>query len=150
MGRQYRAIRAAASALLVAAAVGTGGMVGMTSALASAPGTVDLSGTVVDGSGTPLAGVHLVVAEELPPDGGFTAVQTTTAADGSFTAEVFAWGTADAPAILTIRTAPDETIEVVGATCSQTWGVTVRDERQVALADLAPDAAPDALALTAS
>lgn len=146
MGLPYRTIRAAASGLLVAAAVGTGGMTGMTSALAADPGMVALGGTVVDGNGAALAGVHLVISEELPPDGGIAAFHATTAADGSFAADVYAWGTADAPATLTIATPADEAVEVVGETCSQTWGVAVAADREVALAD----AAPDPLALTAT
>lgn len=136
MGLQYRAIRAAASALLVAAAVGTGGMAGMTSALAADPATVGIAGTVVDGGGSPLAGVHLVISEEHPADGALAAVQAVTGADGSFGADVQAWGTAEAPAKLTIKA--DDELEVIGETCSWTWGVTVDDVRDVTLADAAP------------
>jgi hypothetical protein len=143
---RYRTIRATASALLVAAAVGTGGMAGMTSALAGAPATVGLEGTVVDGADAPLGGVHLVISEELPPDGGLAAFQVTTAADGSFAANVFAWGTADAPATLSIATPADEAVDVIGESCSQTWGVVVQADRQLALAD----ATPDPLSLTAT
>ena len=146
MGLRYRTIRAAASALLVAAAVGTGGMAGLTSALAGGPATVGLEGTVVDSAGTPLGGIHLVISEELPPDGGLAGFQVTTAADGSFGADVYAWGTADAPATLTIATPADEAVDVIGETCSQSWGVVVRADRQLALAD----ATPDPLTLTAT
>jgi hypothetical protein len=131
---------------LLAAAVGTGGMAGMTSALAADPGTVALAGTVVDGQGAPLAGIHLVIAEELPPDGGAAAFNVTTGADGAFAADVYAWGTSEAPASLTIRTPPDEEIEVAGETCSRTWGVAVASDQQLALAD----GAPEPLALTAT
>lgn len=139
MGLRYRTIRAAASALLVAAAVGTGGMAGMTSALAGGPATVGLEGTVVDSAGAPLGGVHLVISEELPPDGGLAAFKVTTAADGSFGASVYAWGTADAPATLMIATPADEAVDVIGETCSQTWGVVVAANHQMALADVSPD-----------
>ena len=146
MGLQYRTIRAAASVLLVAAAVGTGGMTGMASALAADPSTVGLSGTVVDGGGVPLAGLQLMISEILPPDGGAVAVQTTTGADGTFAIDVQAWGTADARASVTIKTLPDTEIEVVGTTCSQTWGVELAHAEDVAWAD----AAPDPLTLTAT
>ena len=146
MGLRYRTIRAAASALLVAAAVGTGGMAGMTSVLAADPGTVGLAGRVVDSGGAPLAGVQLVIAEELPPDGGLAGYQAATAADGSFAVDVNAWGTADAPADLRISTSPDESFVVVDGSCSQTWGVALADTRHLALAD----AAPDPLTLTAT
>jgi hypothetical protein len=126
--------------------VGTGGMAGMTSALAGGPATVGLEGTVVDSAGTPLGGIHLVISEELPPDGGLAGFHVTTAADGSFGADVYAWGTADAPATLTIATPADEAVDVIGETCSQTWGVVVKADRQLALAD----AAPDPLTLTAT
>ena len=145
MGLRYRTIRAAASVLLVAAAVGTGGMAGMTSALAGNPARVGLGGTVVDSAGAPLGGVHLVISEELPPDGGLAAFKVTTAADGSFGANVYAWGTADAPATLTIATPADEAVNVIGEACSQTWGV-VAANHQLALAD----ATPDPLTLTAT
>ena len=146
MGLRYRTIRAAASVLLVAAAVGTGGMTGLGSVLAVDPSTVGLSGTVVDGGGAPLAGLQLMISEILPPDGGAVAVQTTTGADGTFAIDVQAWGTADARASVTIKTLPDAEIEVVGETCSQTWGVELLHEEDVAWAD----AAPEPLALTAT
>lgn len=135
MGIPYRSIRAAGSALLVAVAVGTGGAAGMTSALAADPLHATLTGSVADAGGAPLAGVGLVVTEELGPDGGIAAVQVTTAADGSFSADVFAWGTAAAPAQVTIATSADETIDVIGDGCSDTWSVAIHDVRWVALAD---------------
>jgi len=146
VGLRYRTIRAAGSALLVAAAVGTGGMAGMTSVLAADPAIVGLAGTVVDSGGAPLAGIPLMITEIVLPDGGASAVEATTAADGSFTAALEAWGTADAPATLTIKAAPDAVIEVLGDSCSQTWGVELSDTRDVAYAD----APPEALTLTAT
>jgi hypothetical protein len=146
VGLRYRTIRAAGSALLVAAAVGTGGMAGMTSVLAADPPTVGLAGTVVDAGGAPLAGIALTITEIVAPDGGAAAVAATTTADGTFSAELLAWGTADAPATLTIKAAPDTVIEVIGDPCSQTWGVELSDTRDVAYAD----APPEALTLTAT
>jgi hypothetical protein len=140
VGLWNRTVRAAATALLVAVAVGAGGMASMTSALAADPGMVVVSGSLVDGQGLPLGGVHLTVAEEVPPDGGAAAFPTTTAADGSFSAEINAWGTVDALATLTITTPSDETIEILGESCSQTWGIAVLDVRQLAMADTPPDA----------
>ncbi len=146
MGPRNRTLRSAASALLVAAALGAGGMTGMTSVLAADLGLVTVSGSLVDGHGAPLGGIHLVIAEELPPAGGAAGFPVTTAADGSFSADVYAWGTADAPVSLTIKTPPDEAVEIIGEGCSQTWSVEVLDVRQLALAD----AAPDPLSITAS
>lgn len=139
MGLSYRSIRAAGSAVLVAAAVGAGGMTGMASALANEATSVAVSGTLVDGSGQPLAGVHLTLVEELPPDGGIAAVTVTTAADGSFGADLYAWGTTDAPATLTVKTGPDEELQVTHEACSQTWGVAVSDARQLALSQGPPE-----------
>jgi len=139
VGLSYRSIRAAGPALLVALAVGTGGMTGMASALAVDPVTVPLAGFLVDGSGTPLGGVHLTIVEELPPDGGIAAFPVTTAGDGSFRADLYAWGTTQAPATVTIQTGPDEELEVIGDTCSRTWSVAVSDLRQLALAEAAPE-----------
>jgi hypothetical protein len=119
--------------------MGTGGMTGMASALAAEPGTAALNGTLVDGSGQPLGGVELTIVEELPPDGGISAFPVTTAADGSFGAQIYAWGTAAAPASVTIKTAPDEELTVEKATCTQTWSVAALDSRQLALADAAPE-----------
>jgi hypothetical protein len=142
---QYRAIRAAATALIVAAAVGAGGMAGMTSALAADPATVALTGTLIDGGGAPLAGIHLVIDETLPPNGGNAAFQVTTAADGSFAADVHAWGTVDAPATLTV-TARDETVVLESENCSRTWSVAIDPDQAVTLAG----AALDPLTLTAT
>jgi hypothetical protein len=137
---RYRTIRAAASALLVAAAVGTGGMVGMTSVLAADPPMVGLAGTVVNhDGGAPLAGLPLVITEIGGADGGAVAAQTTTGADGRFAVDIEALGTAETPATLTIRTPPDTVIEVVGDTCSQTWQVAIDPDQDLTLGDTAPD-----------
>ena len=135
MGRGYRRVRAAAAALLIAAAAGAGGTTGMVSALAADPSTVTLAGTVVDASGAPFAGVELVIQEELSDDGGLAAFHATTGADGSFSADVYPWGTAAAPATITIRTAQD--IVRVGDSCSQTWGVATTVD--LALAEAAAE-----------
>ena len=137
MGLQYRAIRAAATALLVALALGAGGMAGMTSALAADPAMVELSGTVVNGSAAPLAGIPLVVTEELSADGGIAAFQVVTAGDGSFATEVYAWGTSEAPATLTITAAPE--VEIVAGNCSQTWGIAIDPAVVVSLVGNAPE-----------
>jgi hypothetical protein len=126
--------------------VGTGGTTGVGSILAADPPTVALSGTVVDGGGAPLGGLHLMISEELPPDGGAVAVQATTAANGSFAVDVQPWGTADAPASVTIKTLPETEIQVAGVTCTQTWGVELLHTANVAWAD----APPDPLTLTAT
>ena len=139
MGLSYRTLRAGASALLVAAAVGTGGMTGTASVLAADPGTVALAGRLVDGSALPLGGVQLTITEELPPDGGIAAFPVTTGADGSFGADVYAWGTAAAPASLSISAGDGQEIQVIDGSCTRTWGVTVSDSRQVALAEAAPE-----------
>jgi hypothetical protein len=140
VGLRYRTIRAAASALLVAAAVGTGGMAGMTSALAADPGQVSLAGTVVNhDGGTPLGGVPLVITEMVLPDGAAVAVQTTTAADGSFAVDMQALGTADAPATVSIKTSADTMIEVIGDSCSQTWSVAIDADQDLTLSGAAPD-----------
>lgn len=138
MGLSYRTIRAAGSALLVAAAVGTGGMTGMGSAFAAEPARVAVAGTLVDGSGSPLGGVQLTIVEELPPDGGIAAFPVTTAADGSFEADLYAWGTADVPATISVSTAPDAEVTVESGSCSRTWGVLVADHRELPLADTPP------------
>ena len=142
----YRSVRAGASALLIALAVGAGGMTGMTSVLAADPATVALNGTVVDAEGAPLAGISLTISEELGPDGGLAAFQATTSADGTFAADVYAWGTAAAPASLSIATAAESSVAVEGDGCSRTWSVAVQDQRDVAFAD----AAPSPLVLTAT
>jgi hypothetical protein len=139
VGLQLRTLRAAASALLVAAAVGAGGMAGMTSVLAADPGLVGVAGTVVNhDGGAPLAGVPLVITEMVLPDGGAVAAQATTAADGTFAVDVEALGTADAPATVTIKTPPDTMIEVIGDSCSQTWSVAIDPGQDVTLSGTAP------------
>jgi hypothetical protein len=119
--------------------MGTGGMTGMGSALAAEPTTVAVSGTLVDGSGHPLGGVHLTIVEELPPDGGIAAFPVTTGTDGSFGADLYAWGTAAAPASVSIETAAGEELTVEGDSCSRTWGVTVSDHHDWALSEAAPE-----------
>ena len=139
MRLSYRSIRAAGSALLVAGAVGAGGMTGMTSVLAADPSTVAIAATLVDGAGQPLGGVHLTIVEELPPDGGIAAFTATTAPDGAFVVGLYPWGTAAAPATVTVRTEPDEELTIEAGSCSRTWGVAVADSRQLALAETLPD-----------
>ena len=144
-----RAPRAAVSALLLATAIGAAGTTGVSTALAvDPPARVAIAGTLADGHGAALAGIDLVISEELPPDGGLAGFQTTTGADGSFAVAVEPWGTANAPATLTIKAAPDATTTVVGESCSRTWSVTVADTRQVALADAG--APPEPIALSAA
>ena len=134
LGRLNRAPRAAATALLLAAAIGAAGTTGISSVLAvDPPSSVLLSGTVVDDHGAALGGVGLVISEEQPPDGGLAGFEVSTGPDGSFEVALHPWGTADAPARLTIATAQDEEIQVIAGSCTQTWGVAVADERDLAL-----------------
>jgi hypothetical protein len=120
--------------------VGTGGMAGMTSALAADPALVGIAGTVVNhDGGAPLAGVPLVITEMVLPDGAAVAAQTTTAADGSFAVEVQALGTVDAPATVSIKTPADTLIEVIGDSCSQTWRVAIDADQDLTLSGAAPD-----------
>src|SRR5215212_11219396 len=111
VGRQGRTPRAAGSAVLVAMTIGIAGTTGVSAALAvDPPSTVAIAGSLVDQAGTSLPGVHLVITEELPPDGGFAGFQTQTGADGSFSATLFAWGTAAGPAEIRINAPQDESI----------------------------------------
>jgi hypothetical protein len=126
--------------------MGMGGMTGMASALAADPAMVAVNGTLVDGSGHALAGIQLKVVEELPPDGGIAAFPVTTMADGSFGAEIYAWGTTDAPARVTVETEVGQLLEIQTDTCTQTWGVLALDVRDLTLAE----AAPEALTVTAT
>ncbi len=146
MGPSYRSIRAAGPALLVAAAMGMGGMTGMASALAADPAMVAVNGTLVDGSGHALAGIQLKIVEELPPDGGIAAFPVTTMADGTFGAEIYAWGTTDAPARVAVETEVGQVLEIRTDTCTQTWSVVALDSRDLTLAE----AAPEALTVTAT
>lgn len=139
MGLGYRSIRAAATAVTIAAAVGAGGMTGMTSVLAVEPATTTLNGTLVDGAAGPLPGVHLIVTQEYAPDGGLAAVQTITAADGTFSVEIQAWGTSGAPAALRIATPAGEEFQLNGPKCSQTWSVALDSRHEMALAETAPE-----------
>ena len=136
MGLLGRAPRAAASALLVAVAIGVAGTTGISAALAVDPvASVPLTGSVVDEHGAALGGVHLVVSEEQAPDGGLAGFQATTAGDGAFTVTLYPWGTADAPASVSIRTAVGETITRELDSCSQTLSVAISDARALALAE---------------
>lgn len=135
MGLGYRTIRAAGAALLIAAAAGAGGMTGLASALAADPSMVPLGGSVVDATGAPFAGVALVIQEELPDDGGLAAFQVTTADDGSFSADVYPWGTAAAPVSISIRAASD--VVRVAESCSRTWAIATTVE--LALAETAAE-----------
>jgi hypothetical protein len=139
LGLRDRTFRAAASALLLAGAAGFGGASGLTSALAADPGTVTLRGTLVDGTGHALAGVALEIREELAAGGGAASWPLTTDPDGAFAAEVFAWGTTDGPARVTIATAPGTEIEIADDSCSRTWSVGVDTKLELALAEAAPD-----------
>jgi hypothetical protein len=131
-----RTSRAAVSAWLLAATIGAVGMTGMSSALAvDRSATVPLSGRLIDASGSPLAAVPLVVAEELPPDGGLAGWQVVTAGDGTFAVSVLPWGTTDAPASLTIRTEPGAVLSRQAGDCTRTLEVTLADRRLLRLAD---------------
>ncbi len=117
-------------------AIGAAGTTGMSVVLAAdAPAALAVSGSLHDAHGAPLGGIRLVIAQELPPDGGLAGSEVVTGRDGTFVAELAAWGTTDAPAVLTIRTAPGARVEVLGARCNRTVDVTVVDTRDVALAN---------------
>jgi hypothetical protein len=122
--------------LLIATAIGSAGMTGVSSVFAvDPPSTVAVTGSLRDETGAPLEGIHLAIAEELPPDGGLAGVQVATTGDGTFAASIERWGMADEPATLTIRTVTDQQIEIIGEACSRTLAVTVRERREVALRD---------------
>ena len=124
--------------MLVAMTIGLGGTTGVSAVFAvDPPSTVAVSGTLVDQAGISLPGVHLVITEELPPDGGFAGFQARTGTDGSFSATLFAWGTADVPAEVRINAPQGESITLV-----------IDDPRQLALGD--PATAPKSLDLVAT
>lgn len=136
--------------MLVAMTIGLGGTTGVSAVFAvDPPSTVAVSGTLVDQAGISLPGVHLVITEELPPDGGFAGFQARTGPDGSFTATLFAWGTADVPAEVRVTAPQGESITlVVDDQCTRTLGVVVADARKLALGD--PATAPKSLDLVAT
>jgi hypothetical protein len=129
-----RALRAATAAALSCGALAC---LVASPALAADPSTVTVGGWLVDDHGAPLGGIHLVIEELVPPDGGLAAFQVTTDAGGAFSADVEPWGTAAAPAKLTISTPSGDvqTIDVEDESCTHTYSVAVHDERDVALAD---------------
>jgi hypothetical protein len=127
------------------------GMTGIAGALAVDPvGSVAFAGMLVDEHDVPLGGVHLIVSEEAAPDGALAGFQATTADDGSFTVQLYPWGTPDAPASVAIRTPPDQTVTREQNGCSQTVSVSVSDIRELALAGPADPPKPiDLVATTA-
>ena len=113
MGVRARVPRATASGLVLALAVGVAGTTGISTALAvDSPTTVALSGSLRDAAGSPLAAIHLVIAEEQSADGGLAGYEVVTARDGTFRLDVQPWGTAATPARITVRTSPDTTMQV--------------------------------------
>ena len=139
MGLGYRTIRAAATAVVIATAVGLGGMTGMSPVVAVEPGMTTLTGTLLDADAAPLPGVHLIVTQEYAPDGGLAAVQATTGTDGRFAVDVHAWGTSESPAALRIATPAGEELQRNGPDCSQTWSVALDSRHELALAETTPE-----------
>ncbi|MEA2519803.1 MAG: hypothetical protein QOF49_1883 [Chloroflexota bacterium] len=139
MALQYRTIRAAGSALLIAVSFGVGGLTGVGSALAVDPAMVTVDGVLDGSAGEPLAGVQLVVEELESPAGALAGFPVTTGVDGGFSVSLYPWGSATEPATLTIRTAPDQEVSIDDGSCVRTWAVEVLDERAIALADGAPE-----------
>jgi hypothetical protein len=150
LGPLGRAPRTAASALLLATIIGVAGTTGISGALAvDPPATVAVVGLVVDQNAVPLPHLHLVLSEELPPDGGLAGFRATTGADGSFSVPLYAWGTIDAPADVTIKAPADETVTVaINSQCSRTYTVTLADDRELALGDGFPPKPLDVTAAT--
>jgi hypothetical protein len=134
VGLLDRSFRAAAAAVVLALAC-CGALAPAT--FAAEPAGVTVSGTLVDEHGGALAGVHLVIEEELPPDGGLTGFQAITDSSGAFSADLEPWGTADAPATVTVKTPADgiEVVEVIDGSCTRSWSVVVDATRDAALAD---------------
>ena len=71
-----------------------------------------------------------------------------TTGDGTFAASIERWGKADAPVMMMIQTVGDQRIEIIGATCSRTLAVTVRDRRKVTLRDVSGPLPPIDLVAT--
>ena len=135
--------------MLIALAIGFAGTTGISAVLATDPvASVALAGTLVDQHGAPIAGVDLVVSEEAPPDGGLAGFAATTGDDGSFTVQLYPWGTTDSPASVSIRTAGAVTITRETDGCSQTLSVTASDLRELALAE--PASAPEPIVVVAT
>jgi hypothetical protein len=135
VGLPGRAPRAAASALLLAIAIGVAGTTGIGAVFAADPPTVPLTGSLVNADGRPLPHVHLLVSEQVLPDGALAGFQASTGNDGVFRVDLFAWGTTDAPAQVTIKTPAHEQVTLRGDPCDQTYGIAVSDTRELALAE---------------
>jgi hypothetical protein len=144
VGLLDRWLRAAVAVVVMAMA--WGGAVAP-AALAADPGVI-VSGTLVDEHGAALEGVHLVIEEQLPPDGGLAGFQVVTDASGAFAADLEPWGTADAKATLSVKTPTGglEVVEVIDGSCTRSWSVVVDASQDVALAD----GPIDPLAITAT
>ena len=129
-----RARRAAASALLLTTAIGAAGTTGISAVVAADSATVPLTVTLATPLGMPLSGIDLAITEEESPTGGSAAFQLASDAAGSVTVQLYAWGTADAPATLRIETTPGQHVQEIAGNCTKTWNVDVADRRAVALA----------------
>ena len=114
----------------------------MSSALAADPAMITLTGTIAEPDGTPFADLPIKIREELSDYGGIAGFETTTDASGSFSLDVYAWGTAAIPVSVTVNSADE--IEQNGEECSQTWTVAVTFELALA------EAAAEPLAVTAT
>jgi hypothetical protein len=90
----------------------------------------------VDGTGLPFPRLALVIQEEQSTDGGLAAFQVTTRDDGSFAADLYPWGTIEAPARISIRTTADA-VRLAGA-CTQEWGVATTLDLPLAQAAAEP------------
>jgi hypothetical protein len=106
----------------------------MSAVFAADPATVPQTVTLETSLGIRLSGIDLVITEEESPTGGSAAFQVTTDADASATVELFAWGTADAPATLRIQTTPGQHVQEILGNCTKTWNLDVSEGRSIALA----------------
>ena len=134
LGSLNRGRRAAASALLLATAIGAAGTTGMSAVFAAAPATLPLTVTLKTSLGISLSGIDLVITEEESPTGGSAAFQVTTDADASVTVDLSPWGTSDAPAKLRIETTPGQHVQQFVGNCTKTWNLDVAEGRSIALA----------------
>ena len=134
LGSLNRGRRAAASALLLATAIGAAGTTGMSAVFAADPGTLPQTVTLKTSLGISLSGIDLVITEEESPTGGSAAFQVTTDADASVTVDLSPWGTSDAPAKLRIETTPGQHVQQILGNCTKTWNLDVAEGRSIALA----------------
>jgi hypothetical protein len=102
------------------------------------PGSPVITGLAIDEAGGPVSELYFLTVTQVRSDGGRYQAAATAVGDGTFLAQVHAWGTAAEPSQLEVSATGPVTRTVVEDDCTTTYALLGQTTVDVALAEFAP------------